>query len=115
MHLSKVRSVYIALLTVLVVLLLSLVVAPTFSRLFAGSQSSQTLATGESAEALEFMEVTVGRGDTVWKLARTYGPESMDIRKIVYIIEEENQLQSYVLHPGDKLFIPVSPAAAEGN
>lgn len=111
MNLIRLRSFQVALLAVVISMIFTLVVAPGFSRLSAGSAAADS--TLESR--YEFVEVTVSRGDTVWTLARTYGPDSMDTRKVVHIIEQENQLQSYVVHPGDILLIPSAEVDPQGR
>lgn len=57
----------------------------------------------------EGLEVTVHPGDTLWSLAREYGPEGADIRDTVDWIQRENGLSSPLLRPGQRIVVPVRP------
>lgn len=55
-----------------------------------------------------YVQVIVGPGDTVWDLARDHGPDGVDLRRIIYAIKEANELDTFVIHPGQTLNIPAS-------
>lgn len=60
-----------------------------------------------SPDQLSYVEVTVSSGDSLWSLARRYGPENRDIRETVDRIRTINGLESRVsLRPGERLTIP---------
>lgn len=56
----------------------------------------------------ESVAITVHSGDTLWSLAREYGPEGVDIRETIDWIQRENGLSSPVLRPGQRIVVPVS-------
>jgi hypothetical protein len=53
-----------------------------------------------------YTEVTVIAGDTLWELAKSYGPEGQDIRKIVHTMCKINNVSAERLQPGQKIMIP---------
>ncbi|MFO8059771.1 MAG: LysM peptidoglycan-binding domain-containing protein [Bacillota bacterium] len=72
------------------------------------SLTSSRARTTDADEPL-YTEVTVRPGDTVWDIAREYGPSGTDIRRTVHNIAEINDLASFLIHPGQTLFVPVHP------
>ncbi len=73
-----------------------LLIVPGFFSSHAGSMVSEQT----------YVEVTVQPGDTVWDLARHYGPEGADLRQTAYRIAQANDLEGYVIRPGQTLRIP---------
>ena len=61
-----------------------------------------------AASAEEYVEVTVESGDTLWNIARAYGPSNADLRVVVYNIERVNGISADSLMPGQILLVPVS-------
>ena len=61
-----------------------------------------------AASADEYVEVVVRNGDTLWNIARTYGPAHTDTRIVVYNIERVNGISADSLMPGQILLVPVS-------
>ena len=61
-----------------------------------------------AVDVQSFVTVRVQPGDTLWNLARTYGPEGVDTRVIVYAIGELNGVSASTLRPGQYLNIPTS-------
>lgn len=60
-----------------------------------------------SPDQLSYVEVTVSSGDTLWSLARRYGPEKRDIRETIDRIRAINGLDDRAgLRPGERLTIP---------
>ncbi len=66
------------------------------------------LPTAHAASADEYTEVVVESGDTLWKIARSYGPANVDTRVVVYNIERVNGISADSLVPGQILLVPVS-------
>lgn len=56
----------------------------------------------------DYIEVLVAPGDTVWGLAREYGPDGVDVRRMIYQIRDANGLETFVIHPGQVLIIPIA-------
>ena len=50
--------------------------------------------------------VTVERGDTVWDIAGRYAGPGLDIREMVFKIQELNGLDGKYIQPGQTLKIP---------
>lgn len=61
----------------------------------------------DGADEESFIEVTVRSGDTLWSLAREYGPDGRDIRETIDRIRRINGLEERAsLRPGETLAIP---------
>jgi len=58
-------------------------------------------------EPIDYIEVSVNAGDTLWNIAEYHGPEDVDIREVVYLIAEANDIKNNMIYPGDTLMIPV--------
>jgi|LSQX01.2.fsa_nt_gb hypothetical protein len=54
---------------------------------------------------VEYIEVTVVHGDTLWTIAKSAAP-NVDPRKVVWEIQERNQIYSNEIYPGQTLEIP---------
>ncbi|MBQ2058766.1 MAG: LysM peptidoglycan-binding domain-containing protein, partial [Firmicutes bacterium] len=54
------------------------------------------------------VSVEVVSGDTLWDLARTYGPSDKDVRLVIKDICAINDVSAYTLVPGQNLLIPQS-------
>lgn len=52
------------------------------------------------------MTVEIHAGDTLWDLARTYGPDDTDVRQIVKVICSYNETSPEELQPGQTILIP---------
>lgn len=55
-----------------------------------------------------YKQVTVKRGDTIWKIARENKSNRYDIEEAIYAIRQANKLKSTDLYPGQMLNIPVN-------
>lgn len=55
---------------------------------------------------VEYIEVTVEKGDTLWQIASEFGPYT-STRQSIYAIMEFNQMDSKVVYPGEVLRVPV--------
>ncbi|MGI6733112.1 MAG: LysM peptidoglycan-binding domain-containing protein [Anaerovoracaceae bacterium] len=53
-----------------------------------------------------YTEITVVTGDTLWNLAKAYGPADQDVRKIVHAICKVNNTSADKIQPGQKILIP---------
>lgn len=62
-------------------------------------------STNHNVEEVE--EVYVGPGDTLWEIAKKYGPKTQDIRKTIYEIKEYNNLQDSYIYQGQILKVPI--------
>jgi len=86
---ARIRALSIISITIVVVLLLL---------------SSAVQATGQVSETAEYR---VKPGDTLWQIAKTYGPQDTDVRRIVAAIERLNQIDGGYLQAGQVIEIPV--------
>jgi hypothetical protein len=59
----------------------------------------------ESAEPA-YIEIRIQSGDTLWDLAKEYGPSDEDVRKVVKRICKINGIVPEGLMPGQKIKIP---------
>ena len=50
--------------------------------------------------------VKVQPGDTLWDIADDYGPDDVDIRRVVYEICKLNDVNANSIHPGQTLIVP---------
>ena len=48
----------------------------------------------------------VESGDTLWSIASLYAPAGSDIRATIHGIRTLSELESSLIHPGQKLLIP---------
>lgn len=53
-----------------------------------------------------YERIIVKKGDTVWMLAKRYGPQNQDIRKTIHQIKTTNKLGNRYIQPGELLIIP---------
>lgn len=57
------------------------------------------------------MEVQVEKGDTLWSIAQeintTIFNHNYDVRYLIYVIEEANELENAIIHPGQILVVPL--------
>ena len=60
------------------------------------------------SEPTQYTIIKVAEGDSVWSLARNFNGSEKDLRKSVDRICEVNCLDSYMIHPGDELLIPIN-------
>lgn len=61
---------------------------------------------GRPAESGPVARVVVHQQDTLWSIAKQYGPPGQDLRRIVYRIKRVNRLDSSTIHPGAVLLVP---------
>ena len=69
-----------------------------------------SLTFADSNSPKQYVQITVAYGDTVWSIAsefnHKYFEDQKDIRKIIHYINEENQINSNIIYPGDEIIIP---------
>ena len=66
------------------------------------------LNTANSATYVEYTEVKVMSGDTLWSIASTYMDDNSDIRRSVYELCQINDINASQLQAGMTLLVPVS-------
>jgi len=66
--------------------------------------SSAVQATGQITETTDYR---VKPGDTLWQIARTFGPDDADTRRVVAAIEKLNQVAGGNLQAGQIIEIPL--------
>ncbi|WP_179090119.1 LysM peptidoglycan-binding domain-containing protein [Paenibacillus sp. FSL H8-0548] len=66
---------------------------------YASSNNPVEAAKGEQS-------IIVHTGDTLWDIAKRYSDGSQDVRYIIFMIKDRNQLQTSQIIPGQKLIIP---------
>lgn len=81
-------------------------------RRFFGFVSAVVLVVGFAcgcATAKNTVEATtihvVQSGETVWDIAKQYCPRGTDVRRFMYEIAEDNGLNDYIIHAGERLVI----------
>ncbi len=66
------------------------------------------LSTANSATYVEYTEVKVMSGDTLWSIADTYMDDHSDIRRSVYELCQINDINASQLQAGMTLLVPVN-------
>ena len=61
-----------------------------------------------SADEKAYITVEVCSGDTLWDIARTYGPSDRDVRQVISEICSLNDVSAYTLRPGQTILVPES-------
>ena len=56
----------------------------------------------------EYITVQVQAGDTLWDLAKNYGPSNVDCRKVVFEIQQINGVSANTLQAGQYISIPAN-------
>lgn len=51
-------------------------------------------------------QVVVQPGDTLWAIAKQYGPPNEDTRSVIYRIKQANRLDGSLIRPGEVLLVP---------
>ena len=63
--------------------------------------------TASGASTQQYVQVEVKAGDTLWALAKEYGPKDMDVRNVIYEICRLNGITAATLQAGQFITIPV--------
>ena len=64
------------------------------------------LNTASGASTQQYVQIKVQSGDTLWTLAREYGPSDMDVRNVIYEICRLNGITAADLQAGQYITIP---------
>jgi len=68
-----------------------------------------TVIGANQAESLTkpvYSEITIQAGDTLWELAKEFGPADQDVREVVYEICKINGISAEGIYPGQTILIP---------
>ncbi len=65
------------------------------------------LNTAASLTKVQYMDVQISSGDTLWSIAETYMPDTMDTRQAVYQLCKLNNISANELYAGMTIQIPV--------
>ena len=71
-----------------------------------GANAVFGLGDASGSDKIEYVSVKVESGDTLWNLAKEYGPSNIDVRKVIYEIEKLNNVDASTLHSGMTIEIP---------
>ncbi len=56
---------------------------------------------------LDYIKIIVEEGDTIWNIAKPYYDGKTDYRDLIYNIKEINELDQYIIYPGQEIMIPL--------
>ena len=62
--------------------------------------------TASGASTQQYVQIEVRDGDTLWALAKEYGPQDMDVRSVIYEICRLNGITAGSLQAGQYITIP---------
>lgn len=62
--------------------------------------------TSDSLTKATYAQIQVQAGDTLWNLAKEFGPENQDLRNVVYEICQLNHITADSIYPGQIISIP---------
>lgn len=57
---------------------------------------------------VDYKEIEIVKGDTLWNIALNNLPANTDVRKMVYELTEFNNLKNGLIYPGDKIKVPIA-------
>lgn len=63
--------------------------------------------TADSLTILQYRDVEVSYGDTLWSIAQTYMPADMDIREAIYHLCQWNDIRADQLYAGMTIQVPI--------
>lgn len=64
-------------------------------------------AFANSLSSTQYYCVEIESGDTLWDIAAEYGPDRMDVRKVVYDICAVNEISGDDIEAGQNILVPV--------
>lgn len=62
--------------------------------------------TADSLTKMTYSEIQIQSGDTLWNLAKEFGPKDQDTRKVVHEICKLNNISADTIYPGQIISIP---------
>ncbi len=71
-----------------------------------GSSAIFGLGDAAGSDKTQYVSVKVEAGDTLWNLAKEYGPSNVDLRRVIYEIEKINNIDAGSLQTGMIITIP---------
>ena len=57
---------------------------------------------------VNYAEIEIQSGDTIWEIASSFNNDGLDIRKVVHEICEINEITADQLHPGMIIQVPMT-------
>jgi len=82
------------------IFLLSFALIISFATIFSIAKANRSIS-------IDYCEVVIDYGDTIWNIAREYTSEDKDIWLTIFEIKKINNLSSYDIFPGQILKIPI--------
>ena len=64
------------------------------------------ISSARSAKQETYLTVEVMPGDTLWQIAREFGPKNMDVREVIYNICKINDITAETLQAGQTILVP---------
>ena len=55
---------------------------------------------------VRYVSVNITEGDTLWTIAKEYGSDHKDIRRVIYDICKANDITADSLRPGQTILVP---------
>lgn len=62
--------------------------------------------TSQGSKTIEYRNITIEKGDTLWSIVTSYQSNDIDPRKMINQIKRINGLKNAVLQPGQTIKIP---------
>ncbi len=59
-------------------------------------------------QELNFKEVVIHTGDTLWAIAEEYAPH-LDPRIFIHEVKQINHIDTASIYPGQIIFVPINP------
>ncbi|MDO5331629.1 MAG: LysM peptidoglycan-binding domain-containing protein [Bacillota bacterium] len=66
------------------------------------------ISSARSAKNQTYVTIEVMPGDTLWQIARSFGPKGKDVREVIYQICKINSVSAETLKAGQTLLIPIN-------
>lgn len=60
----------------------------------------------QGSKVIEYQQIVVEQGDTLWSIASRYNQENQDTRRIINQIKRINKLDDVILQPGQTIRVP---------
>ncbi len=74
--------------------------------LLAGFFGGLPTASAGSESSMSYTTVTVEEGQNMWDIVAPHTPEGHDVRDYILLVQDVNDLESAVVHPGQVLSLP---------